>query len=478
MNSYNLWDAIGKIEDRFIYDAIEVKKKTVHSVSRWLVGAAAVLILAAVSFSAAYTVSAQFREWVISLFQMKETELVPDSEHYNNKQPIPQNSRNNTTEKGHISLYATDTLEDVFAVQYLKSDNYLDAIGPLFYYYEPSSGTRKYYAAENSKFVPIESHSIKRKVTMLGITGDIDYTRIDYRGKLFLEENNCNRFALDDKNDAEFILGVSGNNEVGLTLYKNPQSDKWCYPAGYNLETGEVNDIMKGIRVDGMELKEYPVLRNWDTIGDELFIVTLGQSMKDAKAFLIDTKKKTAVSLSELTGISNILSAKVVEDKIMMLEPIQDEKFNYYSYDYSMHKTVEIYKGAEYWSLEKQEDGSPQVRFSGGRYDFLEKAGTIYLVDEISGERLTVEGITKELGDTPVTNYNNDKILVETFGDDFIKQMGIIDIKAGKFYLLNRKNQYGIHEYSISWNDADQVVINAEADNYKKSYVYLYSLIK
>lgn len=438
MNSYNLCDAIGKIDDRFIYDAIEVKKKTAHNVSRWLVGAAAVLILAAVSFSAVYTVSAQFREWVISLFQMKETEVVPDSEHYDNKQPIPQTSQNNNTEKGHISLYATDTLEDVFAVQYLKSDNYLDAIGPLFYYNEPS-GTSKYYAAENS---------------------------------------NRNRFALDDKNDAEFMLGVFDDKEVRLTLYKNPQSDKWSYTAGYSLETGEVNDIMKGIRVDGMELKEYPVLRNWDRIGDGLFIVSLGQSMKGAKVFLVDTKKKTAVSLSELTGIPNILSAKVVENKIMMLEPIQNEKFNYYCFDYSMDKTVEIYKGAEYWSLEKQEDGSPHVSFSGGRYDFLEMAGAIYLVDEFSGERLTVEGITKELGDNPVINSDNDKILVANFGNDIVKQMGIIDIKAGTFYLLNRKNQDGIHEYSVGWNDAGHVVINAEADNYKKSYVYLYSLIK
>lgn len=477
MNSYNLCDAIGKIDDRFIYDAIEVKKKTAHNVSRWLVGAAAVLILAAVSFSAVYTVSAQFREWVISLFQMKETEVVPDSEHYDNKQPIPHTSQNNNTEKGHISLYATDTLEDVFAVQYLKSDNYLDAIGPLFYYNEPS-GTSKYYAAENSKFVPIESHSIKRKVSLLGITGDIDYTRIDYMGKLLLQENNRNRFALDDKNDAEFMLGVFDDKEVRLTLYKNPQSDKWSYTAGYSLETGEVNDIMKGIRVDGMELKEYPVLRNWDRIGDGLFIVSLGQSMKGAKVFLVDTKKKTAVSLSELTGIPNILSAKVVENKIMMLEPIQNEKFNYYCFDYSMDKTVEIYKGAEYWSLEKQEDGSPHVSFSGGRYDFLEMAGAIYLVDEFSGERLTVEGITKELGDNPVINSDNDKILVATFENDIVKQMGIIDIKAGTFYLLNRKNRDGIHEYSVGWNDAGHVVINAEADDYKKSYVYLYSLIK
>lgn len=193
MNTNNLWEAIGKIDDKFVINAIEFKKKENYNPNRWRIRVALAIITIVATFSVTYTVNAQFRQWVISLFQIKETEVVPDTKNNNNISEIPDSKNNIETEQ--ISLYAVDTIEDAFDVQYLKSTNYMSTIGPLFYCLD-DAGLTKYYAAENNKFIPVESKEIKRKVTLLGITGDIDYNRIDYNGNLFLQENERSRFMI------------------------------------------------------------------------------------------------------------------------------------------------------------------------------------------------------------------------------------------------------------------------------------------
>lgn len=477
MNLNNLWEAIGKIDDKFVIDAIEYKKNEKYNSNRWWIGVAVAIIIIVSTFTTTYTVSAQFREWVISLFQIKETEVVPDTKNQDKKISESLDSKNNIVETNKISLYAVDILEDIFDVQYLKSTNFISTIGSLFYYSD-DSGFTEYYAAENSKFIPVESKKINKKVTLLGITGDIDYNRIDYNGNLFLQENERNRFMIDNKNDAEFMLEVFDNNEVWLTLYKNPQSDQWSYPAKYDLDTDKITDVLKGIIVDGIELEKYPVHRNRNNIGDGKFVVSLGQTMESAEAYLIDTNEKKAVSLSELTGLSSVLSAKVVDDKIMLLEPLGEDKFNYYCYDYSKKTITEIYSNAKYWSSEEQEDSGLQIKFSGGRYDFIEEKGIIYLTDEFTGTRLTVEGITADLAESLLINSDNDKILVSSFGDKTTEQIGIIDISAGRFYLMKRENKDSVTEFSIGWNDANHIIIEATNDTSNESYIYLYSLIE
>jgi hypothetical protein len=476
MNTNNLWEAIGKIDDKFVINAIEFKKNENYNTNRWWIGVAVAIITIIATFSVTYTVNAQFREWVISLFQIKETEVVPNTKsNDNNISEFPDSK--NIIETDRISLYAVDTIEDVFNVQYLKSTNYMSTIGSLFYYSD-DAGLTKYYAAENNKFIPVESKNIKRKATLLGITGDIDYNRISYNGTLYLQENERNRFMIDDENDAMFALGVLDNNEVWLTLYKNPQSDQWSYPAKYNLDTGKTTDVLKGIKVDGTKLQNYPILTNWEQIEDGIFIVSIGQTSENLDAYLIDTNKKSALSLSDITGNMHISSAKSVSGKLMLMESLSDEKFNYYCYNYSKKSIIKIYDNAEYWGSAVQGDTSLKVEFSGGRYDFIEENGIIYLMDEFTGKRLSVEGITEELAEGFLINSDNDKILVSSFGNKTIKQIGIIDINSGRFYLMNRRNQDGVTESSIGWKDSNHVIIEATNDNTNKSYVYLYSLIE
>ena len=475
MNISNLWDAISKIDDELINSAMEEKKTSNFITYHWFVGAAAIIILIAVSFSTAYTVNAEFREWVISLFQVETTEIVPDSKQSENPSTVLPTVTNIPTDNDHITLYATDTIEDVFAVQYLKSDNYLSTLGSLFYYSD-GSGNNQYYTVVDNEYVPVIAQTVKAQVSLLGITSDIDYTSITYEDKLFIQNNNTTRFMIDDDNDALFTLNIFDGNEVWLTLSINPQSDKWEYPVRYDLETGRTTDILQGIYVNDIELSQYPVLRSWNYLGEDQFVVSLGQTLDSTETYLLDVNQKKVISLSELTGLATVSSAKIVEDKILLIEPLSEDTFNYYCYDYSTDELIQIYNNAQYWNSTESSGSNLRIKFSGGRYDFINENGAIYLADEFTGTRLTVEGVTAELAESFLINIDNNKILVSSFGENVIDQIGVIDIEAGTFYLLNRENQPGVHEYSISWNDADHIMINATVDNSNMSHVYLYTL--
>jgi|GEM_PF-5183527 hypothetical protein len=471
-------------------EAIHLKRKSKSTVYRWYIGAAAILILVFASFSTAYIVSAQFQEWVISLFQIKEAEQVPKSDNLSNVSTTPIDTTKSNA--NHISLFATNTIDDIFAVQYLKSDHYVDKFGPLFYYSD-GQGLTRYYTAVNNEFVPVKTQNIKRNVTLLGITGKIDYTLINYNGQVFLSEYKRNRFMLDDETDAEFNFSVTNKEDVWLWLYKDPMLDNWSYPAKYDLNTGKTTDVLHGITVDGMELSSYPILQNWDNLGGGQFLVSLGNSRESCDTYLINIISKKATSLSKLTGLKAVTAAKIFDGKIMLFEPlphedtnnyiknynpVPEDHFNYYCYDITTGQLTKILENAKYWSPVEQGGGSLRVHFIGGRYDFIEDNYSIYLIDCITGKRMTVEGITEELAESSMINSINNEILVSSISEDVFSQIGVIDLESKKLYLLNRKNPEGIHETSISWSDATHISINATDDDSTKSYVYLYSLIK
>ncbi len=494
MHINNIFEAIGKIDDELIHASIETPTKKQAVTSHWLIRTAAILIIIAVSFSTALTVNAQFRKWVISLFQIQEVEHVPLSEQTKISPSKSIKSSNTSNGQSHISIFATNTIEDLFKVQYLESDHFMDTIGPLFYYTDDFA-SNKYFAAEKGSFIPVKTQNIKRNVKLLGVSGKIDYTQIKYDSELFLIEKNRNRFLLNNEDEAEFDLSVEDNNEVWLWLNINPQSDVWVYPAKYDLSTGKTFDILHGIQINGKALSDYHYLNNWRILGNGRFIVSLGQSQSDSNVYLIDSGTKHATSLSSITGLASVMGIKVFDDQLILMERCPeaitnhytkiysgggygDEYFNYYRYDLTTGKLTMLLKYAKNWSSCEQGGGCIRVGFLDDGYDFIEDNDSIYLLDDLTGKHMTVEGITMELAENSAINSDGSKILVSSYSENSMWQLGVIDIKAEKLYLWNRKNQEGIQESSIGWNNQNCIVINASNDISGKSYVYLYSLIK
>ena len=83
MRADRIIEAVGQIDDSYLSAAIEagdqtggkaVKMPKSHACLKW---AAMIAVVIGISLVTAFTANAQFREWVISLFQFRETEEVP-----------------------------------------------------------------------------------------------------------------------------------------------------------------------------------------------------------------------------------------------------------------------------------------------------------------------------------------------------------------------------------------------------------------
>lgn len=265
-----------------------------------------------------------------------------------------------------------------------------------------------------------------------------------------------------------------------MTLMIEPQSDKWFYPVSYDLETGEITDFLDGIFVNGVELKDYPVLRNWTELNPGIYFVTLGTTLfKDEEVYQIDVRNKTVNSVCSITGLESVSEIKLVEGKWMLHVPCDEERFDFYCYDPDSGKCFPIYQSVSLWLSGVRDAGNPEVSFSTGRYDLLKEDEQIFLVDELTGERIPVKGMTEELvSDVVLANQMGDKLLVSGGG---MKWLGIIDVKKMAFYLLDQK---GINVKTlIVWEDentfaicAEEEEMGEEASGLKRSYVYLYTV--
>ena len=345
MGNNMLAKAFGEIEAVYIDEALEdhisYGEKAYKKWARW---AAMLLLVAGSLHFLAYHANAEYRQWIISFFKLSEKEQVPDS---------------SETENNVISLYATDTIDDIFEVKYLQSEGYLDAVGDFYYYVDRDTGEEGYYSMEDGGFVSME---------------DIQ-----------------------------------------------------------NLENVQRQDCL------------------------------------DYEA------------IEEMTGVANVSFAKTVEEYLMLgvYTTEEEDVFSYYCYDLKEKSLKLIYENASFWEEGTSDEDTLYVAFTGKRYDLVLQGDSVYLADEITGDRYLIEGLEKEFAEkcNPISNPSGDRLLIAgEFSSEGIAQLGIIDVSKEKFFLLERSNLLPVEEYSIGWKDNDTIAIQAENEEEKGSSLYLYTL--
>ena len=211
-------------------------------------------------------------------------------------------------------------------------------------------------------------------------------------------------------------------NNVYLTLDINPITDSFFYPVKYDIDTGKTVDFLKGIELEGTELIELPYLKQWSIVSDDLAIIMAGKTEETIQLYLVDTKNKSMTSINKLNGHSNITGFKLIGNKLFYSSGNTD-CFDYIGYDLTTKKVNILYD-----DISSCEGSSYTVHFTGGRYDFVQENKTIYLVDELTGERKTVDGLTNELIENSLINEKEDKIMISKYGTNRIEKIGILDI--------------------------------------------------
>lgn len=464
-----LADKMPEPEFKLTYDMPE--KKDYYRKGRMAVKAALTFaVIGLFLFGGVCTVNAEFRDYVFNLLKINTVDEAPVMDKGKEQEMTGEKVINDQPRD--IRLAAVKNMDDILTVHYIESDSYITNWDGLFYY-KDINGVRKFYKAAGEEFIPVDLKKLDRTVEVKGIKGRLDYSYYVEDSSVILYQNEAHNTVLSDGREAAFELIKGKNGRVYLQVSVNPQVGSWAYPVRYNPETGETEDFLEGIRLNGVEISDLPVLMNWILIDDNYAIVTAGAREDEKELYLVDIKEKSIKEIKAVTGLSDVWGAKILENKLFVFTGDQDT-FNYISYDLDTGEKKVIYEGIAKWTEGSKADYS--VSFTGGRYDLVKKDGKIYLSDEFNGQLKEIEGITDKFLSGPLINDAGNKVIVSNFEDGFMKQIGILDVNKNIFYLFDRKTDSDIEEYGIGWRDNTVFSIDGANVKQNKYFVSLYLL--
>ena len=391
-----------------------------------------------------------------------------------------------------IQLYDKQELGDILKVEYIISDKYLTELQPGFYSYS-QNGNADYYERQGDKFVRLrlKSRSRKERVSALGITGTLCYDVIAYNHKQWIQPreddtphvSRCFRLTSEVVNNVTDAAGTELREEMWVWLSAGRQREEYAYPVLYNIREKKAVDVLKNIKVQGGKLSQCKTLSQWLILDEDKMMVSARAKKKDkAQMYLIDIRKKTAVSVQSQTGLDNIVTAKKVGDAYFLTQTCdtadeEGESYRYYKYNPTTGDTTALYENFKVWMEGEDFDGHTRVSFSGGRYDFLQNASGIYLVDEVTGKYMTVEGMTQELAEgILLMGGDADYIYCCCLSQNKWDQVGVIDLKNKAFYKIKRDVASGVSEFSAE-QSGNHLCITGE-DEEKGEYYYFRYLPK
>lgn len=467
----NLFQAIDQRDDKFLIEVLEERNtKNVTAKAYFRNGIKTATGIAA-AFAICIFISSLNPKIASALQQIPFIGKIfyiaaPDIE-----EKVPVKNQNEEIPSGTniIQNYGGQDIGDVLHADYITANKYLDIYMPRVYTYINSDGKKEYYELKNNKLTKLKLERKKLKVNVWGGKANIIYNTFTYKNKPYIDQISGGKLKLNGMDYASIQLCSDW-----LYVYKNIQTDGYSYPFQFDIKTNRKKDILKNIKIMGKSLKNFAILKNWQFINDSQAIVTAGNDKNNLETYLLDLENNTAISINAQTGIKDIVSVKKIEDKIFLMENCNQMYFNYYEYNPETGNKILIYNNATLWEPDENFDETLRIMFTGGQYDFLQDKSGIYLFDELSGMKVTVEGMTQEFaaGVLSITGSSN-YIYMEKYSEENFLNLGVIDVKKGCFYQINRVLDSSIQEISISQVD-DQLFIQAE-DGQGLYYIYQYT---
>ena len=448
MNGNIFLDAMENIRDEYIVSAqqrlgyvLEQNKSRGRSMKRIFTMALAAVLVLLTTMAVAMAVSPEFRAAVISLFQVGETEQVPDI-------PTEVNEVLQVTIGGKVSA------------QYVKVQGVWlpdDEEDALFRQY--SDDGEHFYDLKDGKLVEVGIDAPVTTSTLYwqGRYIDVQLHWFDYNGRLYLY--NDYRGASDDGITTVVVSPERLGSRTDVAVLRGEcygQTEaNWAWIC--DLETGEVWDVLAGC---GIETLGYvrPVLFAEDL---KHALIRAGDTASGAP-YLIDLDGKTCTPLSELIGVD-----------------IDEDSFGSYEVSFCGNDTVMLAM-APLWRLESSSvwtyhipsgTATPTVvneteleSISCGdpyRWTLAQKVdedGLVTIVNLRTGDRVKLEGITAEGSCYLKANSSQTKLLWVDWGDSGLNRLGVIDLENGEFTAFERAGMELRYHQTVFWLGDDRVV--------------------
>lgn len=440
--------AFAELEDVYIQEAVSAPHQNVWA--KRGVKAAAVLLIFAGVMGTAITVSADFRQMVLSFFHIEQVESVPDD------------TRSDT-------IITQSDIGGLVKAEYipLKNLQYKAGSGTLYQTdYEENGAIRsiRFWAVENGTILEMDSKKNSFSATWRNKTYQGDIYWCVYEGEISLYESE-----LSDPNDANwYASSIPGRSDaVLLYLCQGRYHEYKQYPILYHLDTGDTEDLLLGTGVN--ELPR-PTAYQWSNNLQKV-IVTCGSMENGNQYYYCDVTAKTLANLENLTGVKEISTAFFADDNTLLLLRTREQKCSVFTYDLNSGKSSQTLHETKLFD----HDGT---MFFGGRYAlYVTHTGKLSVLDLKTGEKLPVDGFTFEEGGCFLSNSSTTKLLyyvADKQADDSlgISRLGVLNLQTGSFTAFDREGCDSLQEWSVGWFDDDRAVIRSGETGTDAIYLY------
>lgn len=447
MNARKLLYAIGQIDESYIEEAVRPAGVRLRGGwLRWGAAAAAAVLIFAATVGTAMAVSPAFRQMVLSFFRIGQAEQVP------NDPGVPQGNIGGLVEAEYIQLEGT---------------GYTSSGGALCQVERDGDGTVRgvrFWAVEDGAAVELEVHKSTFAVT---------WQDVDYRGDIYWcvcdEEISFYGDGFDGLSDRGWWASrISGcTDAVLLYLSQGGQINYREYPQLLSLDTGETEDILAGAGVEELEL---PYDYEWSDGLDAALITRRDMTMTgQEQIYYCDVANKALTELEALTGI--VCDGAHFADNNTLLLFTEGEEFSVFAYDLTTGQAFQTLGPVRRFA-----QGRGLLSF-GGRYGLLaDGEGKLSAVDLKTGAQTPVEGFTLDGNGSFLSNRTGDKFAyyaADSAADGLgIAQLGVLDLKAGKFTAFDRVGYDGLREWSVGWFDNDRVGVRSTGPEGEVLYLY------
>lgn len=449
------------LEGRIKAGLTQPPRRQVHP--RRLIGKVLVAAVAiACTFMVAMAVSPQLRAAVLTLFRLEETEQVPGP-----VKALPEEPE-----------MTQNTIAQQVEAQYIRLPNagsgYNYGIGTLFQAERADDGSIlsfHYWAIEENELVPLETRTTEFSTTWDGVTYADTVYWCEYDGAISCYNNGTAGYALDY--DCNTIAIPGSTDSVILRLSQGSQMDYREYPVLLDLETGEITDLL-----DGTDWEKAAPLTDVRWTNDLSAAILSSDRMG---WFYCDRANKTTTSLDELTGLA-VFSAWFGQDGTLILLTRSGDCYDVWTWQPNSGALKRTFSQLPVYQNSEENAHGFQFFFGGGRGIYVAEDGTVSVLDLATGGTTAVDGfsLSQWEGTTSfIANPSGTNVLFACYDGTAdglgISSLGVMDLEASTFILLDRENYDALYEGSLGWFDEDRVAVTAhEKDDYTETYLYLY----
>ncbi len=451
MNSMILLNAMEHIDERYILSAqnrlgyfTEAAKSRARPVKRLFTVALAAALALLCTLAAAMAVSPEFREAVISLFQLGEVEQVPD---------VPESGYEvkQVTIGGQVSAQYVK-LEGAWDIEYGDGLLTHSDVKP-----DGSWENTRFYALEGGKLTQVGTDAVETTVS-LDISGtgvELRFRSFPYNGRLHLYDISSNLEAHTFLSLYPERLGSRTDMAVLDCEYYDGQAEgHWALVC--DLATGQVRDVLADCGLEALGSAR-PILFTEDL---RHALVRAGNDTAEGTPYLVNLEEKTYAPLGELMGLDipetfGSYQATFYDNDTVLLamaplwRPEPSSVWTYHipsgtvALTAAQEELIGIVPEDPYdWSLAQQTDEN----------------GVVTIFDLRTGKQVKLEGITAA-GDCYLKiNSARTRLLWVDWGDHGLNRLGVIDLESGEFKAFEREKMELRYNEDVFWLGNDRVV--------------------